>query len=162
MIKFSPGEVLEMAQQIERDGALFYRRAAENLTDRTMRQFLLRLAEMEDDHEVVFGQMLEELSAKQRRQSVFDADGEETLYLEAMVNGKVFTPGADPAGALRGDEGPKEVLEIAIGLEKDSILFYLGLKDAVLGKQSDERVDGIIKEEMRHISALSKQLAEMA
>ena len=43
-----------------------------------------------------------------------------------------------------------QVIETAIGLEKESILFYLGLKDIVPPKLGRVKIDEIIEEEKRH------------
>jgi len=52
----------------------------------------------------------------------------------------------------------KDIYTTAIGAEKDSIVFYLGIRDLVPEKYGKNRVDAIIKEEMGHIEALSRQL----
>jgi rubrerythrin len=52
----------------------------------------------------------------------------------------------------------KEILKAAITAEKDSIAFYLGMKDAVSDSHGKQRVEAIIKEEMQHIRILSKEL----
>ena len=49
-IHLSADEVLELAQRIEQNGAIFYRKAAEITKDKSDTGFLLRLAEMEDEH----------------------------------------------------------------------------------------------------------------
>ena len=43
-------------------------------------------------------------------------------------------------------------------IKKDSIVFYLGMKDAIPQGLGRSKVDGIIKEEMRHITTLSREL----
>jgi rubrerythrin len=53
----------------------------------------------------------------------------------------------------------KEILKAAIVAEKDSIAFYLGMKDAVSDNRGKQRIEAIIKEEMQHIRILSKELA---
>jgi rubrerythrin len=50
------------------------------------------------------------------------------------------------------------VLNTAIGLEKESVLFYLGLKDMVAEQYGRERIDDIIREERRHIAQLTSLL----
>ena len=40
-IKFNADEILEMAEQIERNGVLFYRTAAEQVSDPQQKQLLL-------------------------------------------------------------------------------------------------------------------------
>ncbi len=48
---------------------------------------------------------------------------------------------------LTGDETMVQVIDTAIGLEKESILFYLGLKDIVPPKLGRVKIDEIIEEE---------------
>ena len=43
----------------------------------------------------------------------------------------------------------EEVLQTAIGLEKDSIIFYVGIEELVPEKLGKDKVNDIIKEEMR-------------
>ena len=65
-----------------------------------------------------------------------------------------------------GREGKRirRILLAAIGLEKDSIIFYLGMKELVPENLGKNRIDKIIKEEMGHIRLLSgfqKKLFEL-
>ena len=47
---------------------------------------------------------------------------------------------------------------MAIGLEKDSIMYYVGLK-ATMARQGDkDKVEAIIAEEIAHIVTLSKKI----
>ncbi len=69
---FNADEVFEMAEQIERNGGKFYRAAAEKFP--AVRELLLKLAEMEDNHERTFANMRAELSTKETAQTVFDPD----------------------------------------------------------------------------------------
>jgi rubrerythrin len=52
----------------------------------------------------------------------------------------------------------KDILKAAIGAEKDSIVFYLGMKELVPAKLGKDKIDDIIKEEMSHIRLLSARL----
>jgi rubrerythrin len=52
----------------------------------------------------------------------------------------------------------EEILKAAIVAEKDSIIFYLGLKNAVPERLGGEKIDIIIEEEMSHITLLSNEL----
>jgi len=45
--------------------------------------------------------------------------------------------------------------------EKDSIVFYLGIKEMVPEKYGKDKLDKIIKEEMGHIKLLSKELVAL-
>ena len=162
MITFNADEVFEMAEQIERNGAGFYRRTAQVIQSPQVREILLNLASMEDDHEKRFARMRTTLDESKRQSSVFDPEGDAALYLRAMADGRVFDTRVDPARLITGRETAQEILRTAIGLEKDSIVFYLGLRDLVPTAAGKKDIEDIIREEMAHITILSKQLASLA
>jgi rubrerythrin len=58
---------------------------------------------------------------------------------------------------LSGHEKIEDVLRAAIGMEKDSVIFYLGLRDLVPSGAGRERVEAIIREELSHISAINRE-----
>ena len=157
-ITFNAFEIFEMAEQIERNGVKFYRKAAEGISDRDVRQMLLDLADMEAEHEETFAGMRKQLSDRERELRVFDPENEAALYLQAMANGHVFDLKKDPGEQLTGTETVEDILKLAIDAEKDSIVFYLGLKDFVPAKAGKDRVEAIIKEEMGHIAVLNRRL----
>ena len=157
-ITFNAFEIFEMAEQIERNGVKFYRKAAEGISDRDVRQMLLDFAEMEAEHEETFAGMRKQLSDRERELRVFDPENEVALYLQAMASGHVFDLKKDPGEQLTGTETVEDILKLAIDAEKDSIVFYLGLKDFVPVKAGKDRVEAIIKEEMGHIAVLNRRL----
>jgi rubrerythrin len=154
-IQFNADEIFTMAEQIEKNGAKFYRAAAKNNPSES--SFLLNLAVMEDEHCAVFEEMHGSFSDSDDS-NVFDPDGEAGMYLAEMANGRVFDTTGDPSALLRGNETLVEILETAISLEKDSIVFYMGMKMMVLNRSGKEKIDLIIREEMQHITLLSKKL----
>jgi rubrerythrin len=158
-IPFNADEIFEMAEQIERNGARFYRRAAEGAVDPRNRQLLLDLAAMEEEHEKVFASMRADLADKKQETAVFDPDEQAALYLRAMADGHVFDVKTDPLRLFTGRETVEDILRIAMGMEKDSIVFYLGMKELVPERLGKDRIDGIIKEEMGHLALLSNELA---
>lgn len=159
MITFNADEVFEMAEQIERNGAKYYRKAAE-WAEGDSRELLLRLAAMEDDHEKTFATMRAGISSREKGSLTPDPDNEGALYLQAMADGKVFD--ADPSQALSRGQSMNDILNTAIGLEKDSIVFYESMKQVVPPAAGKERLDAIIKEEIGHIVALRNELQESA
>jgi len=160
-IDFSADNVLSIAQQIERNGAQFYRAAAEYACAIDARQMLLSLASMEDDHEKTFTKLRDKLTADEKLPTVFDPDSQEAAYLRTMANSNIFNPRVDPAERLTGNETLDEVLKTAIGLEKDSVVFYQGLKMVVPKRLGGKKLDNIIEEEMRHIALLSEKLISL-
>jgi len=160
-ITFNAFEIFEMAEQIERNGVKFYRKAAEGNSDQEICQTLLDLADMEAEHEETFANMRKQISYKERELITFDPENEMALYLQAMASGHVFDLKKDPSQQLTGKETVEDILKMAIEAEKDSIVFYLGLKDFVPIKAGRDKVEEIIKEEQSHITLLSQKLAAL-
>ena len=152
---FNADDVFEMAEQMERNGGKFYRMAADKTADSANKEFLLELAAMEDRHEKTFKAMRAELSKKEKASTVFDPEGEAGLYLRALADTRVFFEKEIDVSSM------KPILKSAIEAEKDSIVFYLGMQEAVPEDLGKGRIDHIIKEEMGHIKLLSKKLIEL-
>ena len=151
---FNADDVFEMAEQMERNGGKFYRTAADSVEDSANKDFLLELAAMEDQHEKTFQAMRAEVSDQEKASTVFDPEGEAALYLRALADTRVFFEKEIDVTTMRN------ILKSAIEAEKDSIVFYLGMKEAVPANLGKGRLDHIIKEEMGHIRLLSKKLVQ--
>ena len=149
---FNADEVFEMAEQMERNGAKFYRDAAETAADPSNKDMLIGLSQMEDAHEKMFQSMRAELSSAEKASTVFDPSGEAAVYLKALVDGRVFFEKDIDVTSM------VDILKSAIEAEKDSIVFYLGMKEAVPKNLGRDRIEAIIKEEMGHIQMLTKHL----
>jgi rubrerythrin len=156
---FNADEVFEMAEQIERNGAKFYRAAAKKFP--AVSKILLGLAKMEDEHLKTFANMRAELSGTEVEEQVFDPDGQAQMYLRVMADGHVIDIKADPSEQLATKNTPEEVMKMAIGVERDSIAFYVGLKEAVARRAGKDKVEDIIKEEMGHIVTLNEKLQDL-
>ena len=153
---FNADEVFEMAEQIERNGAKFYRAAAEKFPE--VSQLLLELAAMEDKHEKTFAAMRAEISGTEAEPPVFDPDDQAQLYLQAMADEHIFNIKADPVKQLGNLNTPDEVLKMALGIERDSIAFFAGLKESVSRRAGKDKVEAIIKEEINHVAILSQKM----
>ena len=149
---FNADDILAMAEQLETNGGKFYRTAAEATNETVNKAFLLELAAMEDQHEKTFQAMRAELSEKEKESTVFDPEGEAGLYLKALADTRVFFEKEIDVSSM------KAILKSAITAEKDSIVFYLGMKEAIAESLGRGRIDHIIKEEMGHIKLLSGKL----
>lgn len=117
-ISFNADEILQMAEQIERNGVKFYSLAAE------------------------------------RGATSYDPDNQNGLYLQAMADREVFKLDQDPRKLLPSSVTLAGVIDIAIGKEKDSIVFYAGMKELVSEKLGGWKINSIISEEFRHIAVL--------
>lgn len=157
-ITFNADEIFEMAEQIERNGAEFYREAAGIAPDADVKQMLLSLAAMEDGHQKTFAQMRKELSAEEKESNVFDPDNEVAQYLQTMADFHGTEGKVSSSEKLSGKESMADILRIALQAEKNSIAFYVGIKDMVSSRAGKDKVQAIIIEEMAHVSTIGSKL----
>ena len=157
-IVFNADEVFEMAEQIERNGAKYYRRAAEFVKDEEAKQMLLSLASMEDTHLKIFSEMHAKLAAPERKETVYDPEELAGKYLKSLADGTVFDMKADPSEKIGADKSIADILRYALQMEKESIVFYTGLKMYVPASLGHAQLDSIIEEEFSHITLISMLL----
>jgi rubrerythrin len=159
---FNADEIFEMAEQIEKNGATFYREAAQSATDKETEHILLDMALMEDGHLQTFQEMRESLSPREKEEIAFDPNNEAALYLQAMADSRGTEGKINKSQKLTGQETIREILKIAIDAEKNSVAFYAALKEMVSAKAGKDRVQAIIKEEMSHVVTLCEKIKTVA
>lgn len=158
-VTFNAFEVFEIAEQIERNGTNFYIRAAELFDDPDICQMFLRLAEWEKEHELTFARMKQQLPEQSLQASTSEAD--DLLPDPRIMAGlAVFGIRSEPVEVLRGRQEKTDIIRRAVEKEKDSIVFYHGLKEFVPAGADKDKIDDIIKEEMRHIVILDQSLKQ--
>jgi len=146
-------EALAAAVRVEENGALFYGKAAAAASDPAAAGVFAKLAEMEEEHRGYFSALKLEL---EQRESLFlnDPQGSFAASIRALADTGVFgLAGAPSAGFEK--LSTEEAVRYAIGMEKDSVIFYLGLQEAMVDSEEAVKVGGIIKEELRHLAILS-------
>ena len=105
---FNIDEIFELAEQMERNGAKFYRAAAEAISDKEQQQQLVELALMEDEHERTFSGMRELLSSVEKRESTYEGDDAVVRNAPANQVERSAQTRQRPADRCRrgGTEGP--------------------------------------------------------
>jgi rubrerythrin len=158
-VTFNASEIFEIAEQIERNGTRFYHKAAELFDEHQIRNMFLELVNWETKHQEVFRDMRKQLSHKSRELPTVGSEA--GLFTpKAMAGLAVFGIKPDPSEELTGKESIVDVLKKAIIKEKDSIVYYTGLKEFIPTRADRDKIDDIIKEELRHIRILSQSLAQ--
>jgi len=159
-ISFNLDEIFEMAEEIEKNGANFYREVAKKVSDKKTQNMFIALAGMEDGHFRIFQEMRSSLSAADREPTILDPEKEAAFYLKAMAESHGFEGKKGRTTKFTGRETIKEVFEAAVDAEKLSIVFYSGLKKFVSSAER-EKIGTIISEEFNHLSILYNQLEKM-
>ncbi len=157
-ILFNADEVFEMAIQTEENGAAFYRRAAELHSGQDDVALLLALAEAEDKHKKTFWEMRSTLAGIEKESGGHDPYDEAVLYLDAIADSSGGEGSPKVADSLTGTETLRDILGTAIQLEKNSILFYVGLVDVVPERLGRKKVQDIINQEKAHLAGLVREL----
>ena len=148
--------MIKFAVQLEANGYDFYREVSSKLTAPVATAVFDDLARQELEHKALF----EGLGRQPEPPTVVESyNGEYDSYLKAYVDSYVFTIERMKNILTRTRLDEKEAIQFGIDSEKDTILFYMGIKDAV--RQTDRPVmDRIIVEERRHFARLVQLLRD--
>jgi rubrerythrin len=151
-------DVTELAMELEKGGEAFYRAVAKKAPSAAVKALFEDLADQEVVHYKIFGKLFQTAQGKP-----FMTDQEWDMYqdyLEATVQ-SAFFEGADKALSVADEvEGEKEALYMAIRFEKETMLFFHDLYDAV-PESEKETVSKVIAEEKRHVRRLANMLSEV-
>lgn len=159
---FNAEEVFSIALQLERNGQVFYTRAAEGATDPQARTLFLELARWEGEHEKTFAAMLASFARDPAEMLLLDPEAEEGKYLQAFAQGRIFDLRTGPEDLLEACGGKLDmILRAAVSVEKESVVFYTAIRGVCRREEDRESIAGIVEEEMRHVRFLSEILAGM-
>lgn len=152
MAVFEAAQALEMAMRIELNGEAFYRAASEKSNDAELKELFEDLAFQERGHYRAFQRMAREVEPAPELPGQEAEDYQ--AFLEVALDQAVFG-GQDKA--LRIAERAEDrdaALRAAMGLEKDTMLFYYDLREMV-GESDRETISDIIREEKQHLRRLA-------
>jgi rubrerythrin len=155
MAVFTAAEALNMALRIEQNGETFYQAAARRAQDAQVKGLLEELAVQERQHYRVF----EKLSAHAGEPPSPAAPewDQYDQYVQAALDNALFHGPDKALAAAEGLQDEREALRMALGFEKDTLLFFYDLRD-LLTEGDRELVNRIIQEEKRHARRLASLL----
>jgi rubrerythrin len=149
MEKFSIREVVEQAVQTEKLGYQFYTTTGEKFDkEKDLQKLFATLADKERLHEKRFKELLE-IIKDEEPQGWEDAE----LYLRAIVESEFFLGKNKSLPSLQHVRTVEDAVNFALGFEKETLLYFYGIRDAVKEK---EVVEEIINEERSHIMWLHR------
>jgi len=152
---FSIREIIDMAIQLEKNAETFYRAAVAKMSTPSLEPVLICLANEERDH----SQWFEKLR-RVAQEAKTGGQGEEisSEALRSLVGDQKFSLAEVD---LANIESVKELIELAVEHEKDTIIFYQMLQSFIDDPETIKELDEIIAEEEQHIKVLMKCEIEM-
>jgi rubrerythrin len=156
---FNADEIFEMAEEIERQGARFYEKAAGIFKEPAVKDMLKGLSAMEVGHEKMFSKMRSAILSDTYKG--YDPDEMAAAYIKSFTDGKVFDYKKGPADLITENTTLLDVLKMALDAEKNSIVFYTGIKKIVPEDFGKDSIDKIIAEEMKHIVMLVEKMSNL-
>ncbi|MDD5595105.1 MAG: ferritin family protein [Candidatus Omnitrophica bacterium] len=147
---FSGSEIVEIGIQIEKNGGDFYNTLVLQTKNPEAQKIFEFLAGEEEKHIKVFQGILDSLEKYEPAESY---PGEYLAYMNALAREYVFTQKDKGKQIAQKTSGDKEATDLGIGFEKDSIVFYEGMKKCV--PDFDLKVlDSLINQEQQHLRIL--------
>ena len=147
---FAASEIVEIGIQIEKNGRDFYSALSRQSGSEKSKKIFAYLAEQEEEHMKVFQGILGTI---EKYEPVEAYPGEYFAYMGSLASGSVFTQkdkGKEIAAKVKSKQ---EAIDIGIQAEKDSVIFYEGLKK-VVPEDGHKVVDEVIAQEEGHLKQL--------
>jgi rubrerythrin len=150
-------EILGFAVYIEERGYEFYVEAMKKFAAPRATELFQYLADEEFKHETFFKKLLEQADDAANG----DADAEYQAYMKEFVKAHALGDKEAIRVKLARISSLDEILDLAMGFEKDSIVFFSGLKE-MLAKGRTAAVERVIHEEMGHLRRIFQMKLELA
>ena len=148
---FAGSEIVELGIQIEKNGRDFYNALVKQTKNQEAKRTFKYLAEEEKKHIEVFSKILDSVHKYEPPESY---PGEYFAYMNALARDYIFTQKDKGEQIAKKTKNDREAIDWGIRFEKDSILFYQGMKKVV--PEYDHRVvDELIAQEQSHLQQLS-------
>jgi len=156
-VLFSAREILEAAVEKERKRKGFYEKVSELSTNADMKALFRFLMEEEVKHVAAFEQIRDQLSVDTHP---VEYDDDMQAYMDSVIDDRLYAD-MDSKEFVRKAMDAKEVFRLAIGFEKDAILYFMEFLPYLT--ESDRKVvAGLIEQEKGHIRKLAEMKKRMA
>lgn len=149
---YSLEEILEMAVKIEEDGVIFYETLANRTKDKRAVEIYKYLAGEEKEHIAVFKSIYKDLTGRTFGKAF--TEEEANLYIHSLVENRIFKDPKDIENFVKDVIDEFSVIELAIRIEKDTILYYYEILEDLEDREKN-LVREIIKQEKTHVYRLN-------
>ena len=145
---FSMREVFDLAMRIEENGEFFYRGALKQVSDPSARAMLEWLADEEVKHKVWFASKKDAVKMKKKEIALEEMGSD---ILKGIMGDQNFSLKEADLSEIRNQ---KDLINLAIEFEKDTILFFEMIRSLVEDLETLDQLKEIIAEENHHIQML--------
>lgn len=146
----NPIELTEIAMNIEKNGLAFYTALAAIAQEEKVKEIFAFMAGEEKEHHAIFKNLKDKLLAYGVLEPFED---EYRDYVQELVDSNVFCKDIDVAELADGLVDPVVAINLALGFEKDSVIFFLQFRK-VVPEEEKFVVEELIAEENHHINRL--------
>ncbi|MEW6662468.1 MAG: ferritin-like domain-containing protein [Bacillota bacterium] len=153
---FEPSELIQVAVEIEKRGAVFYRQLKEKAVSAQVKELLEVLAAEEEQHQADFLSLGQDFSPAEPPEAY---PGEYQDYVRSLVETHLFSDAEALERMMEEVSTEKEILKLAARLEKDTILFFNGMR-RVVKPEKHEVIEDLIAQEESHLAKLGMLLKE--
>lgn len=147
---FKGNEIVDMAVRIEQNGFRFYTAVLENVKSDEAKEIFKYLADQEKLHQATFTKMLEEIG-EYHPAPVWEDEYED--YMKSLTDSHVFLSDESLEEMAAAASDINKAIEIGIGFEKDSILFFMEMRNYVPETQK-RIIQRLVDEEKKHLVKL--------
>jgi rubrerythrin len=160
MYCFNASEVFQIALEIKENGRIFYEQAKHKIQDPEIKKELAALAQEEQEHIDKIKQLKAE-SVWGSLPSTPDPDNELEVYVKATADQHVYKTCGALTVKLDSLQDVADVLKLALQFEKDSVIFFLSMQEAICEGKDREVVDILLQEDLKRVKKLSMQIQRM-
>jgi rubrerythrin len=150
-------EVFGIGIEIEKNGLAFYTAAASKSAGMPIKKLLDALASWEAEHVAIFSDLKKNLPEAAKNENLYDPGDEIGMYLKATADQHVFIINSDMDTLAGRCKTSLDILNMAITFEKDSVVFYSSVREAVGEGSGKADIEKIIHEELTHIGFLTRE-----
>lgn len=150
-VLFSAREIAEAAVEKEKRRREFYAGVSELSTNGEVKKLFQFLEKEEEKHVAAFTRLRDSLPVGTHSGEEYDADMQ--AYMDSVIDDRLYSD-VDSKEFVRKAATGKDAIRLAIGFEKDAILYFTEFLPH-LSESDREVVTGLINEEKGHIRMLA-------
>lgn len=154
---FHANEIAEAAVEIERKGQAFYLRVAARAKEEKTRALFDHLAKEEAKHEVIFANLKERLGEVEL--PAWSTEEEYMTYVDSLIASHTLFNEEFVDKFVEASDDETAAIHMAMSFEKDTLLFFMEMKELVPATEKDA-VQSCIEEERLHLRQLRAMLAK--